>query len=299
MKITLQQLKVFSTVAREGNIGHAAQRLFLSKGAVSQTIQQLESRLSTCLFDRVHPKLQINAQGHMLRPLADELLARAEEIESLFTPDSLLEGHLHLGASQTIGNYVLPLLLPKQSRNGQQQTSVTIANSQTLCHKLLNFELDMALIEGQNIHQELLATPWIKDEMLLVTSPEHPLAQKKQILLSDLNDQAWVLREAASGSREQFEHLIRPSLEHLSSVLELSSLEAVMLGVENGLGISFISRLALKDRLQSARLVALPVKARFIRQLFLVWHKKKYHSGRLDSFCRFLLNDALSHSALK
>lgn len=288
MKITLQQLRVFSAVARQGNLTAAADTLCLSKGAVSQSLQQLESHLDTPLFDRVHPRLQLNQQGKRLLPMADELIERAGDIEHTFGKHADNLGALHIGASQTIGNYLLPHLLAEQDSKQRQETKVTITNSQTLCQMLLNFELDMALIEGQHGHQELVTTPWIQDAMVLICSIDHSLAQGKSLTFAELNHQDWVLRETASGSRQQFERRIRPELSDIASVLELSSLESVLLAVERGLGISFISNLAAKDKLAMGRVHVVKVDRTFPRQLHLVWHKQKYLTGRLQHFSQFL-----------
>ncbi|WP_429206990.1 LysR substrate-binding domain-containing protein [Aeromonas veronii] len=295
MKLTLQQLKVFATIARYGNLGLAANELCLSKGAVSQSLQELERQLSTPLFDRIHPRLQLNNEGRLLQPAAEELLTRMQDIENLFSPDAEPSGQLRLGASQTIGNYLLPTLLASSKQELGLPPKVTINNTHLLCHALANFELDMALIEGENHHPDLLAEPWLQDEMLVVAPPGHPLANKKEISLSRLGGETWVLREAQSGSREQFIQQIQPELPRWQPGLELNTLEAVMLAVEKGLGISFISRLAASDRLADGRLIALPLSRRFPRQLSLIWHKQKYHSTSLRHFihfCRAQVKDA-------
>ena len=295
MKLTLQQLKVFATIARYGNLGLAANELCLSKGAVSQSLQELERQLSTPLFDRIHPRLQLNNEGRLLQPAAEELLTRMQDIENLFSPDAEPSGQLRLGASQTIGNYLLPTLLASSKQELGLPPKVTINNTHLLCHALANFELDMALIEGENHHPDLLAEPWLQDEMLVVAPPGHPLANKKELSLSRLGGETWVLREAQSGSREQFIQQIQPELPRWQPGLELNTLEAVMLAVEKGLGISFISRLAASDRLADGRLIALPLTRRFPRQLSLIWHKQKYHSASLRHFlhfCRAQVNDA-------
>lgn len=295
MKLTLQQLKVFATIARYGNLGLAANELCLSKGAVSQSLQELERQLSTPLFDRIHPRLQLNNEGRLLQPAAEELLTRMQDIENLFSPDAEPSGQLRLGASQTIGNYLLPTLLASSKQELGLPPKVTINNTHLLCHALANFELDMALIEGENHHPDLLAEPWLQDEMLVVAPPGHPLADKAELSLSRLSGETWVLREAQSGSREQFIQQIQPDLPRWQAGLELNTLEAVMLAVEKGLGISFISRLAVSDRLKDGRLVALPLTRRFPRQLSLIWHKQKYHSASLRHFlhfCRAQVNDA-------
>ncbi|KAB0663285.1 LysR family transcriptional regulator [Aeromonas veronii] len=295
MKLTLQQLKVFATIARYGNLGLAANELCLSKGAVSQSLQELERQLSTPLFDRIHPRLQLNNEGRLLQPAAEELLTRMQDIENLFSPDAEPSGQLRLGASQTIGNYLLPTLLASSKQELGLPPKVTINNTHLLCHALANFELDMALIEGENHHPDLLAEPWLQDEMLVVAPPDHPLANKKDLSLSRLGGETWVLREAQSGSREQFIQQIQPELPRWQPGLELNTLEAVMLAVEKGLGISFISRLAASDRLADGRLIALPLSRRFPRQLSLIWHKQKYHSTSLRHFihfCRAQVKDA-------
>ena len=300
MKLTLQQLKVFATIARYGNLGLAANELCLSKGAVSQSLQELERQLSTPLFDRIHPRLQLNNEGRLLQPAAEELLTRMQDIENLFSPDAEPSGQLRLGASQTIGNYLLPTLLASSKQELGLPPKVTINNTHLLCHALANFELDMALIEGENHHPDLLAEPWLQDEMLVVAPPAHPLANKKDLSLSRLGGETWVLREAQSGSREQFIQQIQPELPRWQPGLELNTLEAVMLAVEKGLGISFISRLAASDRLADGRLIALPLSRRFPRQLSLIWHKQKYHSTSLRHFihfCRAQVKDAeVSHA---
>ena len=140
MKLTLQQLKVFATIARHGNLGGAANELCLSKGAVSQSLQELERQLATPLFDRVHPRLQLNSEGRLLQPAAEELLTRMQEIEQLFSPDAEPSGQLHLGASQTIGNYLLPALLAEGAQELGVAPRVTTTNtSSTLTTYCINF----------------------------------------------------------------------------------------------------------------------------------------------------------------
>jgi len=236
MKLTLQQLKVFATIARHGNLGGAANELCLSKGAVSQSLQELERQLATPLFDRVHPRLQLNSEGRLLQPAAEELLTRMQEIEQLFSPDAEPSGQLHLGASQTIGNYLLPALLAEGAQELGAAPRVTIANTHLLCHALAHFELDLALIEGENHHPDLVSEPWLEDEMLIIAAPGHPLADQLELPLRRLAGETWVLREAQSGSREQFEQQLQPHLPRWQAGIELNTLEAVMLAVEKGLG---------------------------------------------------------------
>ncbi|AZN37356.1 LysR substrate-binding domain-containing protein [Iodobacter ciconiae] len=290
MKLTLQQLKTFAAIARYGNLGAAANELCLSKGAVSQSLQELERQLATPLFDRVHPRLQLNAEGKLLQPVAEELLARVMDIETMFVSGAEPVGRLRLGATQTIGNYLLPILLARTEQSTTPR--ISIANTHILSHALAHFELDLALIEGENHHPDLIADPWLKDEMCIVAPAQHPLMTQTGLPVSALSNETWVLREPMSGNREQFEQLIQPQLSNSHIGLELNTLEAVMLAVEQGLGITFISKLAAQDRINSTRLVCLPMQQHFPRQLYLAWHKQKYHSATLRRFIQFCKDQA-------
>ncbi len=278
--ISIKKLQVFSSIARHGNLTAAAAELYLSKAAVSQALSELEQQLAAPLFDRVHPRLKLNAQGKLLQPLADEVLSRVMDIEQLFRQQQL-QGQLRVGASQTIGNYLLPALLTSVAPG---QVRVSIENTYSLCQQLLQFELDLALIEGDNPFAELAVTPWLQDEMILVAAPQHPLTKVAVLDYRMLEQQAWVLREMHSGSRSQFNQLLAPKLTQIGPVTELTALEAIMAAVEAGLGLTFISSHAAASRLAQGRLLRLTLPDIFTRQLSLVWHKQKYHSALARAF---------------
>ncbi len=292
MNISFRQLKAFVAVARLGNLGAAADQLCLTRGAISQALKELETQLGTPLFDRAHPHLLLNSEGALLLPLADEMLTRLDDIGELFqhSGDSAGKALLRIGASQTIGNYLLPSLLA--GLGPHWQLSVFIANSQQLAERLLAFELDLALIEGEVTHPQLHSEAWQQDQMVLVASPAHPLALSvtatgKVLSASDLAGQYWVLREPASGSREQFDKYLRPQLTNPGTVLELNTLEAVLNTVQQGLGLTLVSELAARDRLASGALQMLPFAQPMPRQLHLCWHRDKYLSAASQRFIRF------------
>lgn len=278
---SLKQFRVFASIARHGNLGEAAAELCLSKGAVSQALGELERRLGTPVFDRVHPRLRLNAQGEQLQPLVEDVLDRAEGIRHLFANGGDVGGVLRLGASQTIGNYLLPVLLAQVPA---VQAKVQISNTHDLCAMLGRFELDLALIEGKNHHPDLITQPWREDEMLIVCSPQHALAGTASVTLADLQGCDWVQREANSGSREQFDQELVPLIAPLGKTRELNGVEALLLAVEHNLGLTFVSRLAAQDRLDRGKLFHIDVGLSFARQLSLVWHRQKFHGALLRNF---------------
>lgn len=308
MNISFRQLKAFVAVARFGNLGAAAEQLCLTRGAISQTLKELESQLGTPLFDRAHPHLLLNSEGALLLPLADEMLTRLDDIGVLFQQHDNNGGSskavLRIGASQTIGNYLLPRLLAQLGP--EWRLNAFIANSQQLAERLLAFELDLALIEGEVSHPQLHREPWQQDQMLLVASASHPLAQQvgasgQMLTPVDLTGQYWVLRESHSGSREQFDKYLRPQLSDPGTLLELNTLEAVLNTVQQGLGLTLVSELAIQDRLHHGALVVLPYHQLMPRQLYLCWHQDKYlslASQRFIRFCRQGLSGAVSQLAV-
>nr|WP_321445160.1 LysR family transcriptional regulator [uncultured Cohaesibacter sp.] len=285
---TLKQLHAFVAIARYGNLGDAAKSIHLSKGAVSQALAELELRLGTRVFDRVHPRLRLNDQGRQLQVLAEDILDRVEDIRHMFDHGGAPVGSLRIGASQTIGNYLLPCLLADIAG---LDAKVCIANSQQLSEQLIRFELDLALIEGRTDHPDLVTRHWRRDEMLLVARPDHPLAGRQGLELSDLSGYNWVLREPKSGTRDQFDRDIAPYLAPMGKMLELNSIEALILAVEQGLGVSLVSRLAVAPRLEQKRLVSLETSQRFTRTLKFVWHRQKYHSALMDHFIASIVAD--------
>ena len=213
MRISLKQLNVFTAIAQEKTMTKAAERLFITKPAVSLSLSELEKNLGYKVFDRVNNRLVLNSEGRQLLPLADELLERAEAIEHQFTADSQLTGSLNIGASDTIGNHIAPVLLSTfQQQHPCDIQQLFISNTAQIINRLLEFQLDIGLVEGKAHHPKLNMIEWQSDDMYLVCAPSHSLATKNQVSLDDLEHSTWLLREEGSGSREYFINHIASNL---------------------------------------------------------------------------------------
>jgi DNA-binding transcriptional LysR family regulator len=286
--VTIKQLRVFASVARHGGLGAAAQELFLTRAAVSMALQELERHLGRVLFDRVSNRLRLNAAGARLVPLADELIARVGVISGLFSPEGVFAGQLRIGASNTIGNNLLPGLLAQFMAGGACQRPVVIINSTArLLEQLQRFELDLVFIEGSVDAAHFVVCPWGEDEMHVVAAPDNPLADGRTHSLQDLDAQRWVLRETASGTREQFERLLLPELASWTLALEMNANEGVNNSVAAGFGLGFMSRLATRSLCRSGQLREVRLDQTFRRQLSLVYHPDKYQSPLLGHFLSF------------
>ncbi len=296
MNVTLKQLEVFVAVARHENLGRAAAELFLTKGAVSQALHELEKQLGTQVFERVHPHIHLNHEGKRLLPLADELLHRSRDIALMFSSVGT-QPFLRVGASKTIGSYLLPKLLSDFEGAALWLPSAEIANSKELCSQVSSFALDVALLEGEEHYPGLIFEPWLTDYMVVIAHRRHPLATGERHSPERLRSERWILREPASGTREYFEYNLAPIIAPYTLALSVSSPEAIAGMVAQGLGITFTSKRIATLPSFSQQFAIIHLDREFPRTFSLCYHSKKYHSGSMDQFiryCRIWNNDSFT-----
>ncbi len=280
MHYTLRQLEVFLAVAATENISRAAEALAMSQSAVSGSLSDLESHFDVQLFDRVGKRIQLNEFGRALRPRAQALLEQATDLENALRKHSDI-GRLQIGATLTIGNYLAVGLIARfMTEQAGAQVTLEVANTAEIVHKVANFELDIALVEGELTHPDLEITPWMEDELVVFCAPNHSLAKKGRLLDEDLRNATWILREAGSGTRQTFERAMHGLVSELKIMLELQHTEAIKRAVEAELGIGCISKVALQDAFKRGSLIPLEVPQRnFRRYFYFVIHRHKYRSA--------------------
>lgn len=280
MRYTLRQLEVFLAVARHDSVSRAGKELGLSQSAVSEALSELERQFSLHLFERRGKRLELSELGRSVRPAAEALYAQARELEAELAQQTRV-GTVRIGATLSIGDYLLPPLMARFMRE-QPGARVTlhVANTEEIGRKVLNFELDVGLVEGELLDPELEVTRWRPDELVVFCAPSHPFAKKRQLTDRDLTSARWIVREPGSGTRQAFERALHGILADLDVALELQHTEAVMSAVKAGLGVGCLSRIALADALAHRTLIGCSVPKRdFRRHFFFVLHKRTYRSA--------------------
>ncbi|MBP0049102.1 LysR family transcriptional regulator [Marinobacterium sp. AK62] len=291
MRYSLRQLEVFVAIAHQQNLTRAADELAMSQSAASSSLKELESQFGLQLFDRIGKRLQLNEQGRLLRPQAEALLAQARDFEQ-----SLLQhaeaGPLNVGATLSIGNYLaVGLMAQYMDRYPKASLQLDVANTRNIVERVLNFELDVGLIEGELNHPDLDILPWRQDELTVFCHPEHPLAQQQRVSDADLLEARWILREAGSGTRQTFDRAMSGLLPDLTIAIELQHTEAIKRAVEARLGIGCLSMITLTDAFNRGSLKRLQVPGRdFSRQLYLIIHKQKYRSAGINAWLELCLH---------
>lgn len=298
LRLTLRQLQIFVAVARSGSTTAASEQIALSQSATSSAVNELERLLSLRLFDRTGKRLLLNDNGRALLPRALALLDGAAGVEQMARDSTAQAQSLRIGASTTIGNYVLPTLMG-QFLAGQQvdrafawQSRVMIGNTAIVAAAVAAFELDIGLIEGPCHESTLEVKPWLQDELVIVASPAHPLASsspgltvKSRVPVKTLREAVWLLREAGSGTRETTDQLVLPQLRSYRRSIEMGSSEAILRAAAQGLGLACLSHWAVNDLIEAGRLCCVTTTLpKMPRQCYLVIHRGKQMTPALKSF---------------
>ena len=290
LHLTLRQFEIFCAVAQNGTTVAAAQAVALSQSATSAALQQLETGLGVPLFERVGKRLVLNDAGRTLLPQALAVLEQARGIEQAFSAQAVnLPVRLRVAASTTIGTYALPQVLARLAQSHPLvRVDLQVANTQEVGEAVQAMEVDMGLIEGSSHWQGLEVEPWLRDELVIVASPTDPLAlqaRSKPVGVAALRKAQWLLREVGSGTREMVEHALLPHLHQLPAAGTLGSSEAIARCVEQGLGISCLSRVLVQSLLQTQALEILPTTLpRMWRNFSLVQRAGKRRSPALEAF---------------
>ncbi|WGL15260.1 LysR family transcriptional regulator [Microbulbifer bruguierae] len=279
MRYSLRQLEVFLACAHFQNVSRAAESLSMSQSAASTALKEFEQQFDVRLFERTGKRLRLNELGRQLWPRAEELLERARELEATLQAHGDL-GRLKVGATLTIGNYLAAGIMARyMAEQPGARVELEVANTAAIAQGVLNFELDLGLIEGELNHPDLEMIPWRSDELVVFAAPDHPLTKASGLSDDELRSATWILRETGSGTRQTFERALSGLVPELNILLELQHTEAIKRAVEAGLGISCLSRVSLSDAFARGALVELPVPHRsFDREFYFVLHRQKYLS---------------------
>jgi len=288
------KLKVFCTVAETKSFSKTSEIIHLTQPAVSLQIQALEEKYETKLFDRSSSTVTLTPAGEILYKYAKEILTLYISAEKAIGKQiGLVKGSLSIGAGSNIGNFILPTLITEFKRIHPKIKIYLLVNNSKRVIELLNAgNIDLGLVEGDVSRQKMVVKKLLSDELLLIVSPEHHWAKKKEVSISELSKEPFILREPGSGTRQMIEKFLARhgiTLHDLKISTILGSTEAIKDAVENGLGISIISRWAVRKENRYGTLNLLSIKEeKMARDFSLVMNKNSVSSNSLEEFVSFL-----------
>lgn len=288
------KLKVFCTVAETKSFSKTSEIIHLTQPAVSLQIQALEEMYETKLFDRSSSKVTLTPAGEVLYKYAKDILAlyvSAEKVIGEMT--GLVKGSITIGAGSTIGNYLLPSVISDfRKAHPKIKVNLFVANMQRVIELLNAGNINLGLVEGDVKRQKMVVEKLISDELLVIVPIHHPWSKRKDVSVAELIDEPFILREAGSGTRQTIEkffarHGITPQNMKVSMVL--GSTQAIKEAVENGLGVSIISRWSARKELRFGTLHTLNFKEeKMVRNFSLLTHRNSVSSHAVEEFLSYL-----------
>ncbi|MDD4801748.1 MAG: selenium metabolism-associated LysR family transcriptional regulator [Syntrophomonas sp.] len=291
MNLTL--FKTYVRVVETQNLSRTAEEFEISQPAVTKQIQSLEDIFGVLLLERSGRKLKPTEAGEALYQCAREVIKAVEKTEKIM--EEVAEsrrGSLVLGASTIPGQYILPYLIKTyKDKSLNISISMDIADTERIFSRVAERELDLGIVGGWINNRKVDGFKWLEDELVVIVPESHKLAAKQQLKLADLLNERWISREKGSGTRKAVEVLLLAHdirRDDLNIYMEAGSTEAVLAMVESGMGISIVSRWAIK-RIEHNKMKAIKLdEAEAKRYLYVIFPHQKVRRKTVNNFLDYL-----------
>lgn len=280
-----RHLEVFLTVCEHMNMTQAANALYMTQPSVSQMIAELERYYHVRLFERLKHKLYLTAAGERLLPYARHIInleaGAKKELANLNQA-----GVIRIGASQTVGAYLLPETMARyRQRLPEVEIFTRVENTREIERFLLEDKLDLGLVEGLIHSPDLIEEAIIGDDLVIACAPGHPLTQINPVIPENLKPYPFIVREEGSGTREVFANQMQAAGVNWKEAGIYNSTEAIKRAVEKNLGLAVLPIIAIQQDIEGGKICALQVKDLNLRRKFnLVYHKQKFFTQAMREF---------------
>ena len=293
LPFTLQQLRILKAVATEKNFTKAAEVLYLSQPSLSKQIKTLEKNLDILLINRENNKISLTENGKVFLQYSERILALCEEsCRALIDLKNGDRGNLTVGASQTIGTYLMPRVLALFAQNYPQiDLKVQVNSTRLVANNVLNREIDIAVVGGDipnELKKNLTIKDFVEDELSLIISKSHPFAKKKKINKENLYYLNFITLNSNSTIRKFIDNiLIQNGIEtkQLKIVMQFNSIEGIKTAVSLGLGAAFVSSSAIEKEIELKTIKILKIEnIRITRTLSIISNPDCYKSKAFELF---------------
>lgn len=288
--MNIRKLNIFYRTAITLNMTTVSKELFISQPSVSQAIREIEEEVGVRLFERIGKKIYLTCEGEVYLSYIRRILNLYSEVNSRINNMSNNGvGRIKIGASTTIGLYILPNLIKKFLEEYKGiEISLVIENTSIIEDLLLENKIDFAYIEGKSISNEIQKKCIWNDEIVFICSNKSDLSNEKIVNSKYIKNNNLLMREYGSGTREIVEgYLVENKIEY-NVFMELRENEAVKKYVQAGLGIGCISSLCIeKDEEEKVHIFRLD-KGKIERELNFIIHKDKFINNNMREFINFI-----------
>ncbi|MDD4171084.1 MAG: selenium metabolism-associated LysR family transcriptional regulator [Syntrophomonas sp.] len=291
--MNLNLFRTYVRVVENQNLSKTAEDFGISQPAVTKQIQSLEDNFGVLLLERSGRKLKPTEAGEILYNYAREIIKTVEKTERAMEEVSeSRRGSLYLGASTIPGQYILPYLIKLyKDKFSSISISMDIADTEKIFQKVAEREIDIGIIGGWINNRKVEGFPWLEDELVVIVPENHKLARNHEVKLMSLLNERWIFREKGSGTRKAVEGLLTEHgvrKEDLNIYMEAGSTEAVLAMVESGVGISIVSRWAIK-RIEQRKMKAITLdEIDAKRLLYVIYPRQKVRRKSVNNFLEYL-----------
>ncbi|MDV4152305.1 LysR family transcriptional regulator [Clostridium sp. AL.422] len=288
--MNFRKLRIFYETATHLNMTKVAKEMYISQPSISQSINELESELEVKLFDRIGKKIYLTHEGEVFLNYTRRILNLYEEsVKTIRDINLNLKGKLIIGASTTIGIYILPEIIREYSSEFKDiEISLIIGNTKHIEKLILENKVDFAFVEGDINSEEISKEAIWRDELVFICGEENNLRQYKEISGKELEKQKLIMREEGSGTREHTEMFLKKNNIKFNTFLELGSTEAIKKTVEANLGVGCLSYRVVRDKIKSKELYMFRLnEGKIERDLFLILHSDKFISNNMKTFIEY------------
>ena len=294
MNITFRQLRVFQAVADQLSFTRAAAELHLTQPAVSIQIKQLEQNIGLSLFEQIGKKIYLTEAGRELLGYSQRIAEQLREAEQVFAElKGVDRGRLNIAVASTANYFASKLLAIFGKQYPQTAICLDVTNRQGLLQQLSNNTVDLVIMGKPPDDMDLVSEPFMQNPLVIIATPEHPLAHRSHVALTKIVDESFVIREPGSGTRAAMERFFQQHSIQIATSLEMTSNEAIKQAVSAGLGLGIVSLHTLELELLAKRLAVLDVEGFPIARRWYVVHRQgKRLSPIAREFRDFLLREA-------
>lgn len=287
--MNIRKLEIFYKTAKCLNMSQVAKDMYISQPSISQCISEIESEIGTKLFDRIGKKLYLTHEGKIFYEYTRRILNIYEEGINVVRSSKSNKGKLVIGASTTIGTYIMPYIIHKFNKKEEDiEISMIIDNKHNIEELILNNKVDIAFIEGTVNSKEIILKDIWTDELVFISSINHEWNGKKYLDIEDLKNNKFIIREDGSGTRQRFEGFLENNDIKFNSYIELSNLEAILNYVKLNIGVSCVPYMSVLSEENSKSINVYRIKDHKInRSLYSAIHKDKYISKPIECFMKF------------
>ncbi len=266
------ELQMFLAVAREGSFSRAAEKVYRTQPAVSLAIRKLEESLGQPLFVRGARPVRTTEAGKLLQEYAERLLNLRDEVrKGLADLEGLKRGELSLGVNESSIHALLPALARFRREHSGVQIRVHRVFSRDIPHEVLNYRLDLGAVSFVPREPQLQSTEILRDELTLVVPPNHELARRRAVQVSDLGKEIFIAHIVESPFRRRVIELFARNRTPLNMHVELPTIESIKRFVQMGMGVAIVPRMCVKWEVERGLLTEVKVRQLNLpRHLYLI-----------------------------